>query len=214
MTKTLSKLMPFAALLASALFTITIIPAGLPASSGANKTLANLQAAYNAESNAHVRYLAFADKADIEGYRQVAVLFRACALAEHVHLTNHAAVIRKMGAEPQARIEPPLVRSTKENLDTSANEGEAFERDTIYPGFIREARYEGNDDAVRTFEFARDAEAQHARLFIGALVGLDQMKVVTHTYYVCRVCGYTTDKLQTGHCISCSSPSEKSEAVS
>ena len=74
-------------------------------SAGTNgKTLQNLQAAYNGESNAHARYLAFAEQADREGYPQVAVLFRAAARAEEIHLTNHAAVIRQLGATPKANI--------------------------------------------------------------------------------------------------------------
>src|SRR5579872_2421096 len=83
-------------------------------------TLQNLQAAYNGESNAHVKYLAFAQKADEEGYHGVGSLFRATARAEQIHLTNHAAVIREMGAEPQATIKTPVVKTTRQNLLASA----------------------------------------------------------------------------------------------
>src|ERR1019366_4733743 len=60
----------------------------------------NLQMAFNGESNAHHRYVAFAKKADDEGYGEVASLFRAAARAEEIHASNHSAVIRKLGAEP------------------------------------------------------------------------------------------------------------------
>jgi rubrerythrin len=183
-------------------------------SARAGQTLANLQAAYNGESNARARYLAFAEKADAEGYAQVASLFRAAARAEQIHLTNHAAVIRQMGAAPQASIETPAVRSTKDNLEASANKGEAYERDTMYPRFIKQARAEDNGAALQTFEFARHAEAQHFRLFTEALNNLDDMKAPGHTYYVCTVCGSTIAESPSGGCVSCSSPRQKYEAVS
>lgn len=190
-----------------------IIPPASAQSTAPGQTLANLQAAYDGESNAHARYLVFAQKADAEGYAQVASLFRATARAEQIHLTNHAAVIRQMGAEPHAVIEIPVVRSTKENLEASANKGEAYERDTMYPGFIKQAQAEDNGAAVQTFEFARNAEAQHFRLFTEALNNLDNMKGPGHTYYVCTVCGYTVADPPSGNCVSCSSPREKYEAV-
>ena len=183
-------------------------PRGMP-----SKTLANLQAAYDGESNAHARYLAFAERADAEGYDQVASLFRAAARAENIHLTNHAAVIRQMGAAPHVVIEMATVKSTKENLEASANKGEAYERDTMYPSFIIQAQAEDNGAAVQTFEFARSAEAQHFRLFIEALENLDTMKTPGHTYYVCTVCGHTLADPPVRDCTSCASPREKYEAV-
>ena len=179
----------------------------------AGKTLPNLQTAYNGESNAQARYLAFAQKADQEGYGEVASLFRAAARAEQIHLTNHAAVIRQMGAEPMAAIEKPVVKSTRENLESAANKGEAYERDTMYPAFIQQANAGGNLDAVRTFDLARKAEAQHFKLFTAALANLENMRGSRHTYYVCTVCGYTVSEPVTGNCVSCASPAEKYEAV-
>src|ERR1019366_4174424 len=101
----------------------------------ATKTLDNLQAGFNGESNAHARYLAFAEKADQEGYGEVASLFRAAAKAEKVHSANHAVVIKEMGGTAQAKIETPVVKSTKENLE-AAIKGESYERDTMYPEFL------------------------------------------------------------------------------
>ena len=108
-----------------------------------NKTLANLQSAYNGESNAHAKYLEFAKQADSEGYGKVASLFRAAAAAEQIHLTCEAAVIREMDAMPQADIKTAPVKSTKQNLEDSANKGEAYERDTMYPQFIKQAHKDG-----------------------------------------------------------------------
>jgi rubrerythrin len=89
-------------------------------------TLDNLQAAYNGESNAKGRYEAFAVKADEEGYKGVASLFRAAAASEGVHLQGHAEDIKSMGAEPMAHIKGPEVKSTHENLE-AALKGETYE---------------------------------------------------------------------------------------
>ena len=81
-----------------------------------NVTLQNLETAFNGESNAHARYLAFAEKADQEGYFQIASLFRAAAKAEGIHANNHEVEIKRLGGTAQAKIEKPDVKSTKENL--------------------------------------------------------------------------------------------------
>ena len=109
-------------------------------------TLQNMQAAFNGESNAHMRYLAFAEQADRENYGEVASLFRAAARAEGVHASNHAQVIKGMGAVPQAKLESPEVKSTRENLE-AAIKGETYERDIMYPTFLKQARRDGNTDA-------------------------------------------------------------------
>src|SRR5512132_4304578 len=89
------------AALVTALTTGFLVAAAPNASSAApEQSLANLQAAYNGESNAHARYLAFAKKAEEDGYAGTAALFRAAARAECIHAENHAKVIRKLGAEP------------------------------------------------------------------------------------------------------------------
>jgi rubrerythrin len=165
------------------------------------QTLRNLQNAYNGENNARTRYLAFAEQADKEGYARVAVLFRAAARAEEIHLTNHAAVIKQLGAIPQARIEKPLVRSTKDNLEKSASKGEAYERDTMYPDFIKKAELEGLSAAVESFRYALEAETEHYNLFAAAAGHLDQMRAAGSAYYVCRVSGYTSAHRDPARCV-------------
>ncbi len=176
-------------------------------------TLENLQAAYNGESNANARYLAFADKAQSEGYGEVASLFRAAARAEKIHATNHAAVIEKMGALPKAQIETPLVKSTRENLE-AAVKGETYERDTMYPDFLKQARVDRNTRAVRTFNLAKSAEAEHAKLYAAALANLDHLKGTQEAaYYVCPVCGYTTREAKFTRCPSCFTSRDAFEKV-
>src|SRR5450759_5544610 len=176
----------------------------------ATKTLDNLQAGFNGESNAQSRYLAFAEKADQEGYGEVASLFRAAAKAEEVHAANHAAVIKKMGGTAHF----PVVTSTKENLE-AAIKGESYERDTMYPEFLKQARAEGNRDAVQTFNYAKTAEGEHAKLYSEALNNLPKLKgSKAKDYFVCTVCGYTTSKLDFSKCPSCFTHKDKYEKVS
>ena len=164
-------------------------------------TLRNLQTAYKGESNAHARYLAFAEQAEKEGYAQVAVLFRAAACAEEIHLANHAAVIWKLGATPEARLEMSLVGSTMDNLEKSAGKGEAYERDIMYPEFIKIAELEGIPEAVDSFRYALEAEAEHYNLFAAAIRHLDQMRTPGRVYYVCSVSGYTSANRDPARCI-------------
>lgn len=176
-------------------------------------TLDNLQIAFNGESNANARYVAFAKQADQDGYPAVASLFRAAARAEEIHANNHAEVIKLMGGTPKATIETPAVKSTAENLDT-AMKGEIYERDTMYPDFLRLARKDGDHAAIRTFHYAQIAEGEHAKLYADAKKNLPKMKGVLETYYVCTVCGYTTTKLDFAKCPACFNPKDKYVAVS
>ena len=140
------------------------------------KTLKNLKAGFIAESQAHQRNLAFAIKAEEEGYPQVAKLFRAIAEAEEIHAFNH---LRLLGA----------VANTQENLET------AFERENLasntYPQFIKEANEEDNAHVARIFSYSRDVERGHAKLYEKALEHM--LGDVETEYYVCGVCGYVSD---------------------
>jgi len=162
-------------------------------------TLQNLQAAVDGEASAHQKYLEFAKHADTEGYHGVASLFRAAAAAEQIHGACEAAVMKKMGASPTPKITPSAVKSTKENLEDSANKGEAYERDTMYPQYIAQARKDGKPGAARCFKWARDAEAEHFNLFTTAANNLNQMKE-RRDYFVCTEGGYTMEKLDAAKC--------------
>ena len=201
----------FAAIVVAVALTLVALPAR---TSAATTTLENLQAAFNGESNAHARYLAFADKANQEGYGEIGSLFRAAAKAEEVHAANHAVVIKKLGGTPEAKIETPVVGSTKENLE-AAIKGETYERDTMYPGFLKQARTEGNRDAVQTLNYAKTAEAEHAKLFSKALNDLPKLKgSKSKDYFVCTVCGYTTAQIDFSKCPSCFTHKDKYDKVS
>jgi rubrerythrin len=182
------------------------------AAKGLTATLENLQTAFNGESNAHARYLAFAGKADEEGYGPVATLFRAAARAEQIHASNHARVIVELGAAPLANIEAPVIKSTRENLAT-AIQGEVYERDVMYPAFIAQADAEKNQPARNTFFLAREVETEHAKLYTAALEGLDALRGPGVVYYVCPYCGFTVEKPGFDLCPVCSTPLEEFEEI-
>ncbi len=153
----------------------------------------NLKEAFAGESQANRTYLAFAEKADNEGHKQVAKLFRAAAAAETVHALNH---LRVMGG----------VGSTEDNLK-SAIEGETAEFKEMYPKFIEQAKKEkASDAAVLSFDVANRVEKIHAGLYKQALDNLGRNKEVD--YYVCSICGNTVENSAPQRCPICNAPKE------
>jgi len=163
------------------------------------KTIDDLKAAFAGESQANRRYLAFAKKADDEGYPQVAKLFRAAAAAETVHAHNH---MRALGD----------VKSTTENLQT-AIAGENYENTTMYPEFIKDAESDQNKKALNSFKWAIEAEKVHEALYREALETLSKDTPLVD-YYVCPVCGFTHAGPITGKCPVCSTFAERFEHIS
>jgi rubrerythrin len=151
------------------------------------KTEKNLQDAFAGESQANRKYLAFAKKAEVEGFKQAAKLFRAAAAAETIHAHNH---LREMG----------VVKSTRENLLEAIN-GESYEFQKMYPGMIADATAEGNAPALRSFNYANEVEKVHAALYTKALDTLGRN--VDTDYYICQVCGYTADGEAPDECPVC-----------
>jgi rubrerythrin len=123
-----------------------------------SKTEKDLQEAFSGESQANRKYTAFAKKAESEGYKQIARLFRAAAEAETVHALNH---LRELGA----------IKTTKENLD-AAIAGETYEFQDMYPQMIADAQSEGNKRAEISFTYANAVEKIHAALYKKALENL------------------------------------------
>ncbi|GAX60305.1 rubrerythrin [Candidatus Scalindua japonica] len=153
----------------------------------------NLQEAFAGESQANRKYLAFANKADEEGFKQAAKLFRAAAAAETVHAHQH---LKVMGG----------IKSTKENIQ-EAIEGETHEYTKMYPQMILEAEQEGNKKAVQSFDLANKVESIHASLYQKALDKLGDNESVD--YYVCQICGNTTENDAPDKCHVCGAPSSK-----
>ncbi|MCJ7719678.1 rubrerythrin family protein [Candidatus Bathyarchaeota archaeon] len=160
------------------------------------KTVDNLKNAIAGESQANRRYLAFARKADEDGFSQVAKLFRAAAEAETVHALNH---LRIAGD----------VRSTAENLE-GAVAGETFEYKKMYPEYIAVAKQEKNQQATWSFDVANRVEEVHAGLFSNAVQALKSNKHLAQVdYYVCGVCGNTVEGDAPEKCPICGSPKSR-----
>jgi rubrerythrin len=177
------------------------------------ETLKNLNAAFQGESNANNRYQAFALKADSEGHAQIAKLFRAAAAAEAIHRDTHKATIQKLGGKvDNFTLDAVAPATTAENL-AGAIKGESYERDTMYPAFLKQAKAEDNRDAERSFHFAVSAEKEHALLYTEALAQLG--KNPSGDYFVCPVCGETTfGRPSNEKCPTCRQPTAKFNKIS
>jgi rubrerythrin len=164
------------------------------------KSLENLATAFAGESQANRKYLAFAKKADEEGYPQIARLFRAAAAAETVHAQNH---FRAMEG----------VKTTMENL-TAAIGGENYEVVSMYPPMLATAEAEGDKRASRSFNYALEVEKIHEALYRKAQESLTKGKDPEATeYYVCPICGYTHEGPMTERCPVCNTLPEKFEKI-
>jgi len=160
-----------------------------------DKTRRNLYDAFVGEAKAHHRLLAFARKAEEEGYPQIAKLFRAVATAEGVHAERH---LRLLGEA--------VVQSTEANLQSSF-ERESTVNQVTYPEFIREAEEEGESMAAVTFGQARDVEERHAALYKQALSAM--LRDEAYSYYVCPVCGYVAEREAPEKCPICGAKREE-----
>ena len=152
-----------------------------------SKSEQNLRDAFAGESQANRKYLAFAEKADKEGYPQAARLFRAAAAAETVHAHAHLRTLKGVGV-------------TTDNLK-EAIAGETHEFKTMYPAMIEDAKAEDHKAALRSFEYANAVEKVHAELYQKALDSLDNLEAAD--YYVCSICGYTCESEAPDECPVC-----------
>ena len=138
-------------------------------------TTDDLKESFAGESQANQKYRAFAKKAELEGFPNVARLFRTTAEAERIHAEGHLRALAE-------------IVSTRENLQ-AAIAGETFEYTTMYPPMLEQAKAEGHR-AKLMFGFAVKAEAIHAGLYQRALDAVAQGKDLTEMrFYLCPVCG-------------------------
>ncbi|OGW55877.1 MAG: rubrerythrin [Nitrospirae bacterium RBG_19FT_COMBO_55_12] len=157
-----------------------------------SKTDKDLQDAFAGESQANRKYLAFSKKAEQEGHKRAAKMFRAAATAETIHAHNH---LRELGG----------IKSTRENLDEAIN-GESYEFQTMYPGMIEDARSEVRQGALRSFEYANAVEKIHAALYRKVLESIEKDKGrEAEDFHVCQVCGYTVEGEAPDECPVCKS---------
>jgi len=155
-----------------------------------------LSEAFAGESMAHIKYLAFADIAEREGYPNIARLFRAIAYAEQIHAINHG---RNLG----------YIGKTEENLK-EAIEGETYEVEEMYPSFDAIANLQNEKSAQKSIHYAIEAEKIHIKLYSEAKEKVEEGKdVKVEEIYICPVCGYTHIGKPPENCPVCNVSSEK-----
>lgn len=156
----------------------------------------NLKSAFAGESQAHMRYMIFARKAEEEGYPNVARLFRAIAYAELVHAKNHYEALG-------------MIRSTSDNLQV-AIDGEIYEVNEMYPAYNAVAKLQEERGAQRTTDWALQAEKVHAGIYQRAKQAVEEGRdIPLGSVYICEVCGYTVEGETPSRCPICGAPKEK-----
>lgn len=159
-------------------------------------TKSNLEAAFAGESQARMKYAIFANKAEREGYPEVARLFRAISFAERVHATNH---LRELGG----------IGDTVANLE-AAIDGENYENTEMYPAFDAVARLQEEKGAIRSIHFALEAEKIHETMYTDARKSVEAGKdIKTTPVFVCPVCGHTVIGEAPDKCPICGVPKDK-----
>ena len=159
------------------------------------KTPENLMNAFAGESQANRKYLAFAAKAEKEGFANIGRVLRAIAEAETVHALKHLEVAGKVG-------------STLENLE-EAVQGEHYEYSTMYPEFIEDAKAEEQPKALKTFEYANEAEKVHGKTFSNlkeTVAGGKDMG--DEEVALCPVCGWVGVGEIPERCPICNTPAK------
>jgi len=158
-------------------------------------TLDNIKSAFAGESQANQKYRAFAKKADLDGFPNVAKLFRTAAEAERIHAEGHLKAMEGVG-------------STADNL-VAAFEGETYEYKEMYPPMLEKATADDHK-AKRMFGYALEAEAVHAKLYTMALEAVKQGKDLEGVeFYLCPVCGNIELGKPTEPCKVCGAKADK-----
>ncbi len=154
--------------------------------------------AFAGESQAHMKYLIFAEEAEKAGKKGLAKLFRAIAYAEFVHAKNH---LKQLG----------LVKDLVENIQ-AAIDGETFEVEEMYPVYNETAKLQGEKGAQTSIHYAVEAEKIHAEMYKKAKELVEKGEDYPQTdIYVCPVCGYTVEGDAPDRCPICGVPKEKFE---
>jgi rubrerythrin len=155
-----------------------------------------IRQAYAGEAKAALRLKVFADKADAEGYPQLARLFRVISFSEEIHGRRALRLLRDIG-------------TTEENLAESFESEEKI-AGVAYGEFVKTAEEAGDSASALYFSQSKDVEAVHAKLYKEAMDHVLEERETT--YYVCTVCGYVSDGVVPDQCPICGVKKEKFES--
>ncbi|MCX8168642.1 MAG: rubrerythrin family protein [Candidatus Methanomethylicia archaeon] len=156
----------------------------------------NLKNAFQGESQAHMKYLIYAEKAEEDGFENVSRLFKAIAYAELVHARNH---YRALGR----------IRNTSQNLQDAIN-GENYEVEEMYPAYNLVAKMQNEKGAELTTSWALEAEKIHSILYQKAKQAVDRGEdIMLGPIYICEICGYTVEYEIPNICPICKASKDK-----
>jgi rubrerythrin len=159
-------------------------------------TESNLWAAFAGESQAHMKYLAFAAKADQEGMPNIARMFKAIAYAEQVHATNHLRQLSGIG-------------TTAQNV-AAALGGETFEVDSMYPAYAAVAKLEDEKGAGLAVRYAFEAEKIHKTIYAAIEPKAEAKQDISlGKVFICSTCGYTVEGEPPDKCPVCATVAAK-----
>ena len=172
-------------------------------------TDSNLKSAFAGESQAHLRYIIFSERAERSGLPNVSRLFRAIAYAERIHASNHYRNIRSKGADVTVAVAGFGSTSTVEDLDVGV-EGENFEVTEMYPAYLEVSRMQKEYAAEVSFRYAWEAEKTHADFFKRAKKEAEAGRdLKLGPIGVCDVCGYTVEGETPEVCPICKAAKDK-----
>ena len=168
-----------------------------------------LRSAYGGESMAHMRYIAWGQLAEKEGFPNIGRLFKAISYAEQVHANNHFRELAGQSGDSTVAAGAVFGTATlPDNLQGAIN-GELHEVEQMYPVYLETARFQGEKGAERSFHYALEAEKLHAVLFQNAKEAARGGKDLEfETVNICPVCGHTVLDNIPDHCPICGAKKE------
>jgi len=171
-------------------------------------TETNLRSAYAGESQAHMRYAIYAERAGKEGFPNVARLFAAVSFAEKVHASNHYRNILSKGGAVTVSAAVFGSRNTSENLQAGID-GETFEINEMYPAYKAVAQFQGERAAEISFTWALEAEKIHVGLYQKAKQTVGEGRdAALGAIQICTICGYTVEGETPERCPVCNARKE------
>ena len=184
------------------------------------RTREALARALQRETDAHRRYVVFAERAAADGYRGIAYMFNAFATSEGVHARNFRALLEGLGASTEVAPTPISPGTTKENL-IAAVADEIDSIDALYPETLKRIEPEGHERARAVVGFAWESERQHRdlirkiQLYSPLLFErvAREIDAKTGLYFVCMTCGSTRNGKPETNCPVCASPAERYRLV-
>lgn len=161
----------------------------------------NMLDAFKGETTASAKYAAYSQKAEQEGYHEIAMLFKAASISENIHANNHKVVIEEAG-QKAPEIKPEFtVKTTAENLKDALS-GERYELSTMYPEFMKNASISKNQLSLVSLDYAYKTEQKHKVFYEKALAALENntVKSLPTVFYICSTCGNTYETTAPKRC--------------